>query len=94
MLGQIRLFDNNDETQTGKQGESQASFCWLQSPPCHQSLLEFAGWEKEGIGRAGLLPLPRLASPPLNFSAGDGHSERGEAWLKLILSADSQGLWK
>lgn len=51
--------------------------------------------EKEGIGRAS--PLSHLGSspqPPTSCRAGDGQSELGETWPKLILSADSQGLWE
>lgn len=57
-------------------------------------LLEFAGWEKEGVGRASPLPPPQLSSPPMNYTAGNGHLERQATWVKLILAADSQGLWK
>lgn len=58
-----------------------AGICWL--------------GKKEGIVKAS--PLPHFSSsrqPPTSCRAGDGHSELGEAWPKLILSADSQGLWK
>lgn len=68
MLGQIRLFDSNDETQTGKQSKSQASLCELQIPPPltpyplptairpHWNLL--AGRQQES---GGLVPCPSPA---------------------------------
>lgn len=95
MPGQIRLFDNDDETQTGKQGKGQASLVGCRVLPAIRLCWNLLAWKTEGIGRASSLPhLSSSRQPPTSCRAGDGHSELGEARPQLILSADSQGLWK
>lgn len=83
MLGQIRLFDNDDETQTGKQGKSQASLISCRVLPAIRPCWNLQAWKKKELGGLASCPVSApLDGLPTSRRAGDGHSELGEAWLR------------
>lgn len=60
--GQIRLFDNDDETQTGKQGKSQTSLVSCRVLPDIRHCWNLLTWKKKELG--GLAPYPAFAPLP------------------------------
>lgn len=68
---------------------------WLQTLPSGSAGICWLGKQKELGGLVPCLISAPLASHLLPAElVMDGHSELGEARPQLILSADSQGLWK